>query len=143
MVRKSMTALVNRLCIVPIAALLVLSASTGAPSLRVWSVRRQSWVRTDSGCEAEASLAVFLRFTATRFRGQLRAGRTSCRRPGMRLLIVTGILLAALGAFIVVKGLNIQSRGTVHIGPIQSTVHQQHTVPALFGWFAVVGSDDE
>ena len=58
MVRKSMTALVNRLCIVPIAALLVLSASTRAPSLRVWSVRRQSWIRTDSGCEAEASLAV-------------------------------------------------------------------------------------
>jgi lipid-A-disaccharide synthase-like uncharacterized protein len=57
----------------------------------------------------------------------------------MRLLIVTGILLAALGAFIVVKGLNIQSRGTVHIGPIQSTVHEQHTVPALFGWVAVVG----
>jgi hypothetical protein len=57
----------------------------------------------------------------------------------MRLLIVTGILLAALGAFIVVKGLNIQSRGTVHIGPIQSTVREQHTVPALFGWVAVVG----
>jgi hypothetical protein len=57
----------------------------------------------------------------------------------MRLRIVAGILLAALGAFIVVKGLSVHSQGTVNVGPIHSTVHEQHAVPALFGWVAIVG----
>ena len=57
----------------------------------------------------------------------------------MRLRIVAGILLVALGAFIVAKGLNVHSQGTVHVGPFQSTVHELHTVPALLGWVAIVG----
>ena len=57
----------------------------------------------------------------------------------MRLLTVAGILLAALGACIVVKGLSFHSEGTVHFGPISGTVHEQHTVPAWFGWVALVG----
>jgi hypothetical protein len=57
----------------------------------------------------------------------------------MRLLIIVGILVAGLGAFMLLKPLKVQSQGTVNIGPIQSTVHEQHTVPALFGWVAVVG----
>jgi ABC-type xylose transport system permease subunit len=57
----------------------------------------------------------------------------------MRLLLIAGILLAGLGGFIVVKGLHFQSEGTVHVGPISGTVHEQHTIPAWFGWVAIVG----
>ena len=48
-------------------------------------------------------------------------------------------LLAALGAFIVLKGLTLKSQGSVSIGPIHGTVQERHTVPALFGWVAIVG----
>ncbi len=58
----------------------------------------------------------------------------------MRRLIITGIVVAAFGAFIVVfPGLTIQPQGTVSFGPIHNTVHGQHTVPALIGWVAIVG----
>jgi hypothetical protein len=57
----------------------------------------------------------------------------------MRLLIIAGSLAVALGAFIAFKGLTVQSQGTVSFGPIHSTVHEQHTVPALIGWVAMVG----
>jgi ABC-type xylose transport system permease subunit len=57
----------------------------------------------------------------------------------MRLLTITGILLAALGAFIVFKGLSLKSEGTVTVGPIHGTVQERHTVPALLGWVAIVG----
>jgi hypothetical protein len=57
----------------------------------------------------------------------------------MRLLITTGVLLAALGAFIVVKGLSVRSEGTVSVGPIHGTVETRHAVPPLFGWVAIVG----
>jgi len=57
----------------------------------------------------------------------------------MRLLIITGILLAALGAFMVVKGVTLHSQGIVHVGPIHGTVDEQHRVPALLGWVAIVG----
>ncbi len=56
----------------------------------------------------------------------------------MRLLAITGILLA-LGAFIVFKGLTVHSQGTVSVGPIHSTVQEKHTVPAAFGWIAIIG----
>ena len=61
------------------------------------------------------------------------------RLGSMRLLIIAGILLAGVGAFMVVKGVNFHSLGTVHIGPIHGTVQEQHRVPALFGWVAIVG----
>lgn len=57
----------------------------------------------------------------------------------MRLLIIAGVVLAALGAFMVFKGLNFHSQGTVNVGPIHGTVHEQHKVPAVFGWVAIVG----
>jgi hypothetical protein len=50
-----------------------------------------------------------------------------------RLIIGTGVVVAALGAFIVCKGLTIQSQGTVSFGPIHRTVHEQHTVPVVLG----------
>lgn len=57
----------------------------------------------------------------------------------MRLLIATGILLAALGVFMVAKGVTIHSQGIVHVGPIHGTVDEQHRLPALLGWVAIVG----
>src|SRR6266852_2445591 len=56
----------------------------------------------------------------------------------MRRLIITGIVVAAFGAFIVVfPGLTIRPEGTASFGPIHSTVHEQHTVLALIGWVAI------
>ena len=57
----------------------------------------------------------------------------------MRLLIITGICVAALGAFIVVKGGTLKSQGTLTVGPIHGTVQERHTVPAVLGWVAIVG----
>jgi hypothetical protein len=57
----------------------------------------------------------------------------------MRLLIITGTLLAGLGVFMLVKGVTLYSKGTVHFGPIHSTVQEEHTFPALLGWVAIVG----
>lgn len=57
---------------------------------------------------------------------------------GMRLVIITGILLAAFGAFLVLKGVQLHSVGLVSVGPFHSTVQEQHTVPAMFGWVAIV-----
>lgn len=63
------------------------------------------------------------------------------KRPiitGMGLAITTGILLAAFGVFIVFRGLQLHSTGLVSVGPFHSTVQEQHTVPPLFGWVAIV-----
>jgi hypothetical protein len=57
----------------------------------------------------------------------------------MRLLTITGICVAVLGAFIVVKGVTLKSQGTVTVGPIHGTVQERHTVPAMLGWVAIVG----
>jgi len=57
---------------------------------------------------------------------------------GLRLVMVAGILLMALGGFVVLKGLRVHSEGLVSVGPFHSTVHEQHTVPPLFGWVAIV-----
>ena len=58
---------------------------------------------------------------------------------GMRVLLVTGVLIVAVGAFILLADPRVHSEGEVHVGPFHSTVHEQHTVPPLFGWIAVVG----
>jgi uncharacterized membrane protein YjfL (UPF0719 family) len=47
------------------------------------------------------------------------------------------MLLAALGAFIVFKGVVLHSVGIVNVGPFHSTVQEQHTVPPMFGWVAI------
>ena len=57
----------------------------------------------------------------------------------MKLLLITGILLAALGAFVALKGLSFHSQGTVNVGPIHGTVQEQHLVPPLLGWVTIVG----
>ena len=57
----------------------------------------------------------------------------------MRLLIITGILLAGLGAFIAFKGLSFHSHGSVSVGPFHGSVEEQHWVPAWLGGVAIVG----
>jgi hypothetical protein len=57
---------------------------------------------------------------------------------GMRLLLVAGVLLAAIGIFVVLKGVQLHSTGLVNVGPFHSTVHEEHTLPPLFGWIAIV-----
>jgi hypothetical protein len=57
---------------------------------------------------------------------------------GMNLLVFAGVLLVALGIFIVLKGAVLHSTGLVSVGPFHSTVHEEHTVPSLFGWVAIV-----
>ena len=57
----------------------------------------------------------------------------------MRLLIITGILLAALGTFIVLKGVSFHSHGTVRVGPFHGSVEEEHWIPAWVGGVAIVG----
>ena len=58
---------------------------------------------------------------------------------GLRLLMITGILLAALGVYVLVQGVTLKSEGSVSVGPIHGTVQERHKLPALFGWVAIVG----
>lgn len=58
---------------------------------------------------------------------------------GLRLLIITGSLLVALGAYMLIAGVNVHTEGLVSVGPFHSTVQEKHTVPALFGWMAIIG----
>jgi hypothetical protein len=71
--------------------------------------------------------------------GQADMGTHETSETGMRPLLITGILLAALGAFIVFQGVSLHSVGTVSVGPIRGKVQEEHTVPALVGWVAIVG----
>jgi hypothetical protein len=57
---------------------------------------------------------------------------------GPRLLTVTGIVIVALGIFVVLQGPRVASEGVVHVGPFHSTVHARSTVPPIFGWVAIV-----
>jgi hypothetical protein len=57
----------------------------------------------------------------------------------MRLPIIAGIVLIAMGAFIVFQGLSLHSQGSFNVGPIHGTVQERHTIPVLFGWLAIVG----
>ena len=56
----------------------------------------------------------------------------------MRLLTVTGVLIAALGAFVVIQAPRVRSEGVVKVGPFHSAVQARSTVPPLFGWVAIV-----
>jgi len=57
---------------------------------------------------------------------------------GPRLLSLGGIVLIAFGTFIALRGLRLHSTGLVQVGPFHSTVQEQHTVPPLFGWVAIL-----
>ena len=58
---------------------------------------------------------------------------------GMRLLTVTGVLIVALGLFVVLQGPRVRSEGIVKVGPFHSKVQARSTVPPIFGWVAIAG----
>jgi len=58
----------------------------------------------------------------------------------MKLLLITGILLAGLGAFIVFRGLSYPSqRSVMKLGDFQASVEEQRVIPAWIGEVAMAG----
>ena len=56
----------------------------------------------------------------------------------MRPLPIIGILLAALGAFVIFQGLHYSREESVlKIGDLEAKVRQQHTVPEWIGGVAL------
>jgi UDP-N-acetylmuramyl pentapeptide phosphotransferase/UDP-N-acetylglucosamine-1-phosphate transferase len=57
----------------------------------------------------------------------------------MRPLALVGILLLALGAFILFRGVNYKSKDEVlKVGDLKASVEQRHTVPPWAGGVAIV-----
>ena len=57
----------------------------------------------------------------------------------LKPLIIAGVLLAALGMFIVFKGLSFRSTGTYNVGPFHGGVQARSWIPPWVGWVAMVG----
>jgi uncharacterized membrane protein len=57
----------------------------------------------------------------------------------MRPLTLVGILLLALGAFILFRGMSYKSRDEVlKVGDLKASVEEKHAVPAWAGGLAIV-----
>jgi drug/metabolite transporter (DMT)-like permease len=58
----------------------------------------------------------------------------------MKPQLIAGILLVALGAFIVLRGLNYGSqRSVLRVGEFQTSVEEQRAIPSWLGVVAIVG----
>lgn len=58
----------------------------------------------------------------------------------MKPLTIVGIILAALGAVILLRGLSFGTqRSVLKIGDVQVSAEEQHTIPTWVGGVAVVG----
>jgi len=58
----------------------------------------------------------------------------------MRPQLLLGIIIAGLGAFIVLRGFNYGSqRSVVRVGDFQASVQEQRAVPTWVGGVAIVG----
>ena len=58
----------------------------------------------------------------------------------MKPFVIVGILLVALGAFIVFRGLNYGSqRSVIQVGDVRASVDAQRSVPTWVGAVAIVG----
>ena len=58
----------------------------------------------------------------------------------MKLYMILGIVLAAVGVFIVARGLNYGSdRSVMRVGDFQASVETQRTIPVWAGGVAIVG----
>ena len=58
----------------------------------------------------------------------------------MKPLSIAGIVLAALGAFILLKGLNYESsRSVMKVGDLKISAQEERAIPAWVGGVAVVG----
>lgn len=58
----------------------------------------------------------------------------------MKPLMIAGIVVALLGAFILVEGINYGSeRSVLTVGDVSVAAEGQRSVPPWVGWVAVVG----
>ena len=58
----------------------------------------------------------------------------------MKPLVIVGILLAALGGFILVRGLTYtKDKSVLKIGDLQASVEERRTIPAWVGVAVIVG----
>lgn len=58
----------------------------------------------------------------------------------MKPQLLLGIIIAGLGAFIVLRGFNYGSqRSVVKVGDFQASVHEERAVPTWVGGVAIVG----
>ena len=58
----------------------------------------------------------------------------------MKPLVIAGIVIAGLGAFVLLKGLSYGSQSNVlKVGDLKVTAEERHTVPTWVGGGAVVG----
>ena len=58
----------------------------------------------------------------------------------MKPLVLVGILLAAVGGFILVRGLTYtKNRSVLKVGGLEASVEERQTIPTWVGGVAVVG----
>ena len=58
----------------------------------------------------------------------------------MKPLVLVGILLAAIGGFILVRGLTYtKNRSVLKVGGLEASVEERQTIPTWVGAVAVVG----
>ncbi|HEX7024336.1 MAG TPA: hypothetical protein VF187_05925 [Gemmatimonadales bacterium] len=58
----------------------------------------------------------------------------------MKGLTLAGVLIAAIGIYILVRGLSYKSSETVlDVGPLKAKVQESHPVPTWVGVVAIVG----
>lgn len=58
----------------------------------------------------------------------------------MKPQIIAGIILAAVGAFIVLRGVNYGShRSVMQVGDFQASVEERRAIPTWVGGVAIVG----
>ena len=58
----------------------------------------------------------------------------------MRPQVIVGILLAVLGAFVLLRGVTYgSSRSVMRVGDLQASVEEQRAIPTWVGGVAVVG----
>ena len=58
----------------------------------------------------------------------------------MKPQMVVGVVLAVLGAFIVLRGLDYGSeRSVLRVGAVEASVDARRAVPIWVGWVAIVG----
>lgn len=58
----------------------------------------------------------------------------------MKPQLIAGILLAVLGAFIVLRGLNYGTqRSVIRVGEFQTSVEERRAIPTWVGVVAIVG----
>jgi hypothetical protein len=69
-----------------------------------------------------------------------RRGAFSRWRLRVKVQIVAGLVVAALGVFVLTKGISYPSdRSTMRIGDLQASVQEQHAVPRWLGIVALAG----